>query len=689
MEQNELRREILHQINGPQIPHRIVCAADWGIAPDAEKLQTEAIQKAIDTLSSQGGGRLDFPAGRYRTGALRLKSGVELHLSDPQTRICFEPVPSEELYPVVFSHWEASPCYNYSALLYACDAHDIALTGTGVLDGMADADHWWNWHHQVENAWSSNRKDLQLEDRRLLRRMNQDGVPWEQRRFGDGHYLRPNFIQTIRCERVLVQGVALCNSPMWQINPVLCKSVVVDGVTLSSHGSNNDGCDPESCSGVWIKHCRFDTGDDCISLKSGRDRDGRKANVPCENILIEENVFADGHGGIAIGSEMSGGVRRVLARGNRFSSPHLTYALRLKTNARRGGVVEDVILTDSTMDHVHGAAVHGTMLYEDGRNGDDLPVFRNLTIQNITAHGGDYGIFLEAFEEVPITGLVLRNINITGADRALHGMNWQDPVLEQVWINGKQFPRPDFVRILGVPAPGAVLQPCAEACGKPLPCRWLWQTAGTDGVWKDAGDRETFVVPDKGCAEVRLTAEDRLGNRETSIAYRVLPAQNQALFQAQRLETRGMFFPALYQEQDKNITRAVLAGMLVPLARGWFPAHRMPVDTQDGAARAAAANDFLPLDDAGRFQPDRTVTRAEMASVAMQGCGINYRNASSTMPVCADAAAVPHHYGTNIARALYFHFMSLDGEGRFQPDQLVTIREAVEILNRVADFAGL
>ena len=162
----------------------------------------------------------------------------------------------------------------------------------------------------MEQSWSADRPDLQQPDRAALRRMNMDGVPISERRFGPGHYLRPNFVQLISCERVLLQGITLRNSPMWQLNPVLCKSVTVDGVTLSSHGSNNDGCDPESCDGVWIKNCRFDTGDDCISMKSGRDRDGQMAKVPCQNILIEDNDFADGHGGIALGSEMSGGIRR-------------------------------------------------------------------------------------------------------------------------------------------------------------------------------------------------------------------------------------------------------------------------------------------------------------------------------------------------------------------------------------------
>lgn len=316
MNKNELRNTILSQIQLPCI------GKNWmQVEPVSGQMQTRQLQQAIDDLSWRGGGTLVLQPGVYRTGALHLKNGVELHLASEDTLVQFVPDDPAENYPLVFSHWEASPCYNFSALLYACDAQDIAVTGKGVLDGGADADHWWNWHHQVETSWSENKPDLQLADRRTLRSMNLGGVPVDRRIFGEGHYLRPNFFQPIRCQRVLLQGVTLRNSPMWQLNPVLCSSVVVDGVTLSSHGANNDGCDPESCNGVWIKNCRFDTGDDCISLKSGRDRDGREANVPCRNILIENNDFADGHGGVALGSEMSGGIYNVLASGNPIRQP--------------------------------------------------------------------------------------------------------------------------------------------------------------------------------------------------------------------------------------------------------------------------------------------------------------------------------------------------------------------------------
>lgn len=370
-----MRRAILSGIRMPRIGTKRLEAV-----PDAERLQTAQLQAAIDALSAAGGGTLVFPAGIYRTGALRLKSGVELQLASPQTEIRFTPEEPERNYPLVFSHWEASPCRNYSALLYACDAHDIAVTGSGTLDGGADRDHWWNWHHQVEESWSENRPDLQRADRSALRRMNEEGVPIPDRIFGGGHFLRPNFVQFLRCERVLLQGVTLHNSPMWQLNPVQCRSVIVDGMTLSSHGANNDGCDPESCSGVWIRNCRFDTGDDCISLKSGRDRDGRTANIPCENVLIEHNLFADGHGGIALGSEMSGGIRRVSITGCVFDGTDR--GIRIKSRRGRGGAVEDVSVTGIVMNDVLCPLVINLM-YFCGKDGK-LPIVSDPNAQPVT-----------------------------------------------------------------------------------------------------------------------------------------------------------------------------------------------------------------------------------------------------------------------------------------------------------------
>ena len=693
MDKLQLRDLILEKIELPRIPDKNYSVLDFGVVPDSDRVQTSCIQAAIDEASQAGGGRVNVPAGRYRTGALQLKNGVELHLESRDTILAFETEEPWIHYPLVFCHWEASPCYNFSPFIYACDAHDIALTGEGTLDGGADREHWWNWHHQVENAWSSNKKDMQKEDRGLLRRMNQSGVPVKERVFGQGHYLRPNFVQPIRCRRLLLQGFTLKNSPMWQLNPVMCESMTIDGLTLSSHGANNDGCDPESCRGVHIKNCRFDTGDDCISLKSGRDRDGREANMPCEYILIEDNEFADGHGGVALGSEMSGGIRCVLAWHNHFSSPNLTYALRLKTNAKRGGNVEDIILSDSVMEHVHGAAVHGTMLYEDGRNGDNLPTFCNIAIENIKAHGGDYGIFLEVFDEVPITGLVLKNIEIDGVDRPMRAMNWKKPVVEQVTINGKTFPRPGNVRILGIPLSGGNVTAAADFLGGLGECRFFWEVSRDKECWEPLGEGPAVTVPGEGLW-LRVIAGDsqETGEPETwktaevSYPYRIIrqeEPENELEALRLRLLCRNMLSEN-EQLDDGPVTRERLARMMAPLL-----GKEKGNDEDSSFLTTAIRQEFLALDEGGSENPEGGITRQKMATVAMQACGVNYRNASSTMPVCRDVDQVNDNYGTNVARALYFGFMELEQDGNFYPLRHVTVKEAARILNRTADFAGL
>src|SRR5213594_542198 len=153
--------------------------------------------------------------------------------------------------------------------------------------------------------------------------MGEKGVPVEQRVMGEGSFLRPNFIQPYRCRNVLIEGVTIQNSPMWEIHPVLCSNIIVRGVKISSHGSNNDGCDPESCQDVLIEDCVFDTGDDCIAIKSGRNNDGRRVNVPSENIIIRNSTMKDGHGGVVMGSECSGGIRNVFIENCHMDSPNL------------------------------------------------------------------------------------------------------------------------------------------------------------------------------------------------------------------------------------------------------------------------------------------------------------------------------------------------------------------------------
>src|SRR5205823_3301880 len=182
-------------------------------------------------------------------------------------------------------------------------------------------------------------------------------------------YLRPNFIQPYRCRNVLIEGVTIVRSPMWEINPTLCTNVTVRGVTINSHGPNNDGCDPDSCRDVLIEGCTFDTGDDCIAIKSGRNADGRRLHVPSENIIVRGCRMKDGHGGVTVGSEISGHVRNVFAENCRMDSPNLETALRIKNNAARGGLLENFYFRNLTIGQVIHAVVTIDFNYEEGARG--------------------------------------------------------------------------------------------------------------------------------------------------------------------------------------------------------------------------------------------------------------------------------------------------------------------------------
>ena len=684
MDAYTLERDILSGFEAPRIADRCVNIADYGARADSAGEQTERIQTAIDEMAAAGGGRVLVPGGRFLTGSLRLKSGVELCLARPDSVLAFTTRADERHYPLAFCHWEGTPCHNYRALLYANGESDIAITGQGTLDGQAGASVWWNWHHQMEKAWSKDGVDLQNHARMALREMNEQGVPVAKRVFGDGAFLRPNFIQLIGCERVLIRGVQIHNSPMWLINPVLCKDVWVDGVSLMSSGPNSDGVDPESCERVLIEGCRFFTGDDCISLKSGRDRDGREQNAPCCGVVIRHNVFADGHGGVALGSEAAGGIEDVVVHHNRFDSPNLTYAFRMKTNAKRGGRMRNLWFCDSDIRRVSGACVHATMLYEDGRQGQFIPSFQDIHIERVCAHGGEYGLYLEAFEESPITGLEVRDVRIDGVTRPLWAANWQGALVENVLLNGRRYPRPANVRILGVPAPGEAVYASADVCAGPTACRFTWLLDG-----QEIGHDQCLTLPKNSeGARLSLMATAENGEAECSRPYTVLrEPPNAGDFSGAkdsvpeaRLRCRG-----LLDGVDASAGGRMTKGMLAEILMGFAPNGG---DRQD-ARQVALENGFLVMEEDGRFGEDVPVTREVMATVAMQACGVSYKNASTTRPVCADVDEISAVHSTNVARALYFGFLTLDDRGRFSPNRALSVEEAMAVLCKVADFAGM
>jgi polygalacturonase len=331
----------------------------------------------VDACAAAGGGHVVVPAGDFLTGAIHLKSGVDLHLAATNSILRFSTDPKMYL-PEVFTRFEGIECYNYSPLIYAFEQNNVAVTGSGTLDGQASENNWLAWKGQKNKE-----SGTQTAARKRLDKMNNEGVPVSQRVFGTGDFLRPNFIQFNRCRNVLIEGVKIRRSPMWELHPLLCTNVTVRGVDIVSHGANNDGCDPESCTDVLIEKCLFDTGDDCIAIKSGRNADGRRVGVPSQNIIIRDCTMRDGHGGTTIGSEISGGCRNVFVENCEMSSPDLTCALRLKSNAMRGGVLENIFMRNINVGLVKDSVLQIDFLYEEGAKGDQKPVARNVVMENI------------------------------------------------------------------------------------------------------------------------------------------------------------------------------------------------------------------------------------------------------------------------------------------------------------------
>ena len=368
--------QILARIKAPMFPARDFVITNYGATTDGKTDCTAAIGKAVAACAKAGGGRVVVPAGEFFTGPIHLLSNVELHL-DADATLKFSTEPKAYL-PAVLTRFEGVECYNYSPLIYALEQTNVAVTGQGTLDGQATEENWLQWKGKKGGT------NTQKVANERLKKMAEEGVPVEQRRFGEGDYLRPNFIQFYRCRRVMVEGVHIRRSPMWEIHPVLCANVIVRGVNIVSHGYNNDGCDPESCRDVLIENCLFDTGDDCIAIKSGRNADGRRIGVPSVNLIVRGCTMRDGHGGVTIGSEISGSCSNVFAENCEMSSPNLTCALRLKSNAVRGGVLQNIFMRNVNVGQVSDSVLQIDFLYEEGAKGNFKPVARRVVMENIT-----------------------------------------------------------------------------------------------------------------------------------------------------------------------------------------------------------------------------------------------------------------------------------------------------------------
>ena len=398
---------------------------------------TQAFASAISACHQQGGGKVIVPPGVYPTGPIHLLSNVNLVI-EKGADVHFIPEPERYL-PAVFTRWEGMELMGYSPLIYAYKQTNIAITGEGTLSGGADNQTWWPWKGpHKEKHWDLIPGEDQKPARQKLMQDVEDGVPVAQRQYADGAFLRPPFIQPYDCQNVLVEGVTIKDSPFWLLNPVLCKNVTVNKVKFLSHGPNNDGCNPESCDHVVIENCIFDTGDDCIAIKSGRNNDGRRLNMPCQNLVIANCNMKEGHGGVVVGSEISGGVNHLYVENCVMDSPHLERAIRIKTNSVRGGNLEHFRYRNITVGRAKTAIVIN-FYYEEGDAGKFDPTVRDVVIEDLVCRDILVRPFnIQGFERKPIYDLTLKNCHfLNESPKASIVRNINQFELHNVSIAGK------------------------------------------------------------------------------------------------------------------------------------------------------------------------------------------------------------------------------------------------------------
>ena len=440
-------RQIEQSIKSPQISGKDYDITKYGAKPDGTAASNQkAIQKAIDRCSKKGGGRVIVPAGQhFLTGAIVLKSHVCLHVEEGAVlEFAFEP----ELYPIVETSWEGLDCYNLSPCVYAFHQTDIAITGTGTIDGGGSNETWWPWCGAQHFGYKDGGISQKRESRPRLLRSGEDGVPMTdaqgnrspERTFGPQDGLRPQLVNFNQCERILMEDITLLRSPFWVIHPLKSTDITVRRVKMINDGPNGDGCDPESCDRVLIEDCFFNTGDDCIAIKSGRNRDGRERGMASQNIIIRRCEMKNGHGGMVIGSEISGGAKNIFAHDCRMDSPNLDRVLRIKTNSCRGGIIENIYVKDIIVGQCGESVLKINLDYEHNEIccRGNYPTVRNVLMENVTCQRSKYGVQIIGLDEDTfVYDIDVRNCRFNGVQQGntITGKT-RDVRFDHLYING-------------------------------------------------------------------------------------------------------------------------------------------------------------------------------------------------------------------------------------------------------------
>ena len=433
------------KIHPPVFPDNKICITETGGVGDGMTLNTDAFAKAIDALAKKGGGVLIVPQGVWFTGPIVLQSNINLHL-EKGALILF--TPDFEAYPLVETSFEGLKTRRCQSPISGKGLENIAITGEGAINGSGEAWRPLKRGKVTENHWKkviksggvlknpnywfptekSMRGEMLSEPNLNVPRKELTDAEWEDIK----DFMRPVMVSLIECRNVLLQGVLFENSPSWNIHPLMCENIIVDGVFIRNPGyaQNGDGLDLESCKNTIIVNTTMDVGDDAICLKSGKDADGRERNRPTENVLVDNCIVFQGHGGFVVGSEMSGGVKNVSVKNCKFIGTDV--GLRFKSCRGRGGVVENIyienismvnIITDSFLfDLYYGGKSASESLADDDEQKvevaippvtEETPAFRNIYVKNLVSRNARRAMFFNGLPEMNITNINVENAWIT------------------------------------------------------------------------------------------------------------------------------------------------------------------------------------------------------------------------------------------------------------------------------------
>ena len=383
------------------------------VANNEKYLNTASINAAINKCNFDGGGRVIVPKGTWYTGPITLKSNVNLFLEDGAVLLFTADVSQ---YPLALTRWEGIDCYNYQPQVYAYGETNIAITGKGTLDGGATKDNWWS---RTGFGFEENKESQSL-GRPLLQKWNESKLSVAKRIMGRGFGMRVQMVNFFKCKNILIEDVTLLRSPFWVIHPLLSENITVRGIHVFNDGPNGDGCDPESCKDVLIENCRFHTGDDCIAIKSGRNEDGRRWNVPSENIIVRNCEMEDGHGGVVVGSEITGGFNNLFVENCKMDSPNLDRVIRIKTNMCRGGMIENVYVRNIEVGQCKESVLKINMNYDtrETSNRGYMPTVRNVFLNNVNCKKSTYGVFIDALkDQYNVENIQLKKCRFEGVEK--------------------------------------------------------------------------------------------------------------------------------------------------------------------------------------------------------------------------------------------------------------------------------